>query len=241
MRLYYGQRDRKTTACEVLLNNRAWDEVQSEMAAIGWPTGEEFYSVRIFLVVEVKSGGPSVSPETAVAWLADIIAERHEFTEDEVYAAMAAAGVPDGLADRAYKFTQVAWGRALLARLGVKSSPEYTCFNASGQVEESGRLADESCFAAASRLAKDYAGAPGFRHFALMSADVNAVNKAFHAGSKPEDLVTGPAFLFLGTPTAAGSEAAQQVIAQHLASWKERFPSATTKRAVAKPWWRFWA
>lgn len=181
----------------------------------------------------------SVSPESAVARLADIVAARREFTEDEVYAALADAGVPDALADRAYKLTQIAWGRAFLDGLGVRFSPDYVCFNAAGEVIESGPLADEPCFAAASRLAPRYAGAPGFGWLALMSSDVHAVNSALNAGSQPEDLVTAPAFVFLEPPTAAGMENAQRVISQRMAALAG--PSTTAKPASAprKPWWRF--
>jgi hypothetical protein len=239
VRLYYGQMQGRPMACEVLLNNDVWEEMQSEMAAVAWPVGEEFYSVRVFLVIQVSNGG-SVSPETAVAWLADIVAAWDEFTEEEVYSAMADAGVADAVADRAYKFTQLAWGRALLAGLGVRFSPEYVCFNASGEVVESGRLTDERCFAAASRLAERYASTPGFKRLALMSADVNAVNNALHRGSKPEDLVTAPAFLFLEAPTAAGMEKAQGVIAQYVDALPQPSRAAERKPASAKPWWRFW-
>src|SRR6266849_4272136 len=234
VRLYYAQMQGKAMACEVLLDNDVWEDMQSEMAAIDWPSGDEFYSVRVFLVIQVQPRG-LVSPDTAVAWLADIVASRNEFTEDEVYSALADAGVPGALADRAYKFTQIAWARSLLARLGVQFSPEYVCFDASGKIVESGRLADESCFAAASRLAARYASAPGLRRLALMSADLRAVNEALNKGSKPEDLVTTPAFLFLEAPTAAGMENARRVIDRHMAA----AAAATPKSAPAKPWWRF--
>jgi Family of unknown function (DUF6348) len=240
VRLYYAQMQGKAIACEVLRNNDVWNEMQSEMTRTDWPPGEEFYSLRIFLVIQVLETGGSVSPETAVAWLADIIAARDDFTEDEAYAALAEAGVPAALADRAYKFTQIAWGRALLAGIGVQFSPEYIWFNGSGEVAESGRMADEPCFVAASRLGERYAGAPGFKRLALMSADVHAVNNALHHGSKPEDLVTAPAALFLAAPTAAGMENARQVIAQHLAKVPKPSASARAKPASAKPWWRFW-
>jgi hypothetical protein len=52
VRLYYGQRQRKTMACEVLLDNEPWEELQAEMAAIDWPPGEAFYGVRLFLVIQ---------------------------------------------------------------------------------------------------------------------------------------------------------------------------------------------
>jgi hypothetical protein len=210
VRLYYAHMEGKTMDCEVLLDNNVWEDMQSEMAALDWPSGDDFYSVRVFLVIEVQPGG-IVTPDTAVAWLADILASWDEFTEDGVYSALADAGVPGALADRAYKFTQIAWGRSVLARLGVQSS----------------------------RLAERSAGAPGFRRLALMSADVRTVNKALNRGSKPEDLVGAPAFLFLEAPTAAGMANARRAIDQHMAAGPAA--SATPKPARAKPWWRFWS
>jgi len=239
VRLYYAHTQGKAMDCEVLLDNDVWEDMQSEMAALDWPSGDEFYSVRVFLVIEVHPGG-LVIPDTAVAWLADILASWDEFTEDEVYSALADAGVPGALADRAYKFTQIAWGRSLLAGLGVQFPPEYVCFDASGKVIESGLLADEPCFAAASRLAERYADAPGFKRLALMSADVHAVNEALNKGSKPSDLVATPAFLFLEAPTTAGMANARRVIDQHIAAGPGPAAPATPKPVPAKPWWRFW-
>ncbi|HZO89803.1 MAG TPA: DUF6348 family protein [Chthonomonadaceae bacterium] len=56
MRLYYGQRQGKTMACEVLLDNTVWEEMQTAIAALDWPPGEEFYSVRLFLVIHGQNG-----------------------------------------------------------------------------------------------------------------------------------------------------------------------------------------
>jgi hypothetical protein len=112
VRLYYAQMQGSTVTCEVLLNNYVWEEVQSEMAAAAWPSGEAFYRIRVFLVIQVQSGG-TVSPESAVAWLADLVAERQEFTEDEAYAAMAEAG-------------GVVW-KAVAARHGGGRVPSSSC------------------------------------------------------------------------------------------------------------------
>ncbi|MFL5242164.1 MAG: DUF6348 family protein [Gemmataceae bacterium] len=54
VRLYYAQMQGKAIACEVLLDNDAWEEMQAEMAAFDWPSGKDFYSVRVFLVVRDK-------------------------------------------------------------------------------------------------------------------------------------------------------------------------------------------
>ena len=110
-------------------------------------------------MIEIQKGG-AVGPEDAVAWLADILGAWHEFTEKEAYAAMADAGIPDALAARAYTFTQVAWGRTLLDGLAVELLRSTFRRDASGTIVESGDLADEPCFAAATRLAEAVQGQP---------------------------------------------------------------------------------
>jgi hypothetical protein len=216
IRVYYAQMQGKALACEVLLDNVTWEEMQSALAADFWPSADEFYSARLFLVVRIQRDA-DVSPETAVEWLSDIVAARQEFTDDDIYAVLADAGVSDRLADRAFKFTQIAWGRALLDGLGVRFPPEYFWLNGRGEVVESGLLADDPCFAAASRLTPQYAGSPGFMRLAAASADVNAVNNALNAGSDPKNLATSPAFLFLEAPTADGLKRAQETIHRELA------------------------
>ena len=155
-----------------------------------------------------------MAPEAAVARLAEIIVSLAEFTEDDLYAAMSAAGIPGLVADRAYKFTQTAWGRAFLGDLGLQLGTDYLCFNGSGEVIESGRLADQPYFAAAVRLVPQYARSPGFQRFVLMSADVNSVNSALNAGSKPENLVMGPAAFFMESPTTAGMDKARRLLSE---------------------------
>jgi len=54
VRVFYAQIGGETLACEVLLNNEVWDEMQTEMAATDWPAGEAFYSLRHFVVLQVK-------------------------------------------------------------------------------------------------------------------------------------------------------------------------------------------
>lgn len=168
-----------------------------------------------------------MTPQAAVARLAEIVTPRAEFTEDDIYAAMADAGIPESVADRAYKFTQIAWGRAFLAGMGVSFSPEYTCFNGAGAVIESGRLADQPYFAAAIAAASNYVGTPGFKLLALMAAEVHAVNELLNKGSKPENLATVAPALFMEPPTPSGIDRARQ----HLSQGPGR---------PKKPWWQFW-
>jgi len=169
-----------------------------------------------------------VTPEAAVARLVNILAARAEFTEEELYAALDAAGVPFPAADRAYKFTQIAWGRVFLDGLGIKFAPDYLCFNAAGEVIESGQLADQPHFAAALAAGRRHPPPAGLPRFALMSADVQAVNDALKSGSKPENLVAGPAALFLEPATPVGIERVRRLLSERV--------SAPAK----KSWWRFW-
>jgi hypothetical protein len=155
-----------------------------------------------------------MTPEAAVARLAEIVAAGGEFTEDGVYDGMAQAGLPGAVADRAYKFTQTAWARAVLGGMGVRFPPDYLCFDGQGELIECGPLDQEPYFVAALRLVPPYARSPGFSRLVRMSADFSAVNSALHAGSKPENLAMGPAAFFLEAATPAGVARARQVIAE---------------------------
>ena len=168
-----------------------------------------------------------MTPQAAVAYLADIVSPRAEFTESDVYAALADVGVPQPVADRAYKFTQIAWGRVLLDGMGINFSPEYICFNGVGEIIESGSLAEQPYFTAASSSASRYTGTPGFERLALMAAEVNAVNELLNRGSKPENLTMATPALFMEPPTPAGIDRARQHLLRGLGKPK-------------KPWWRFW-
>jgi hypothetical protein len=44
-------------ACEVLLDNTTWGPVQERMETAGWPAGDDFYSVRLFLILQDKEPG----------------------------------------------------------------------------------------------------------------------------------------------------------------------------------------
>src|SRR5262249_9124144 len=105
---------------------------------------------------------------------------------------MAESGVPRSVACRAYEFTMIAWGRYALAGRGIRLGADYFCFNAVGDVVESGLLADQPHFVAATALAGQYARSPGAVRLASMSSDFNAVKNALIAGRKPENLVASP-------------------------------------------------
>jgi hypothetical protein len=171
----------------------------------------------------------------------DILDTPAEFTEDQVYAAMVDAGIPGPVADRAYKFTQIAWGRVFLDGLGVQFAPDYLCFDAAGEVIESGKIANQPYFVAAMAAARRQPPPAGLPRMALMSADVRTVNQALNSGSKPEDLVTGPSALFMEPPTPAGMEKVRRLLRERLSAVSRRSGSEAGQSASGKkPWWWFW-
>ena len=251
-RLYYAQDGGRTTVCEVLLDNSDWESVQEEMQGFAWTPAAAFYSLRVFLVIEVGVGDPD-SPENTVLRLAEILAVCPIADEDVIYEAMANAGIDAATADRAYKFTQTAWGQLLLRAADVTFPPDYIYFDAEGNVAERGLLRDEPFFNAASQIAAWYARTPAFQPsflgLAMRSAAFNAVKLAADAGGKLSEMEMGAAFLFLSTPTEAGATRARKTMDEYMAAIPRRAPVAVPEPVsppvsppaapTKKPWWQF--
>jgi len=51
LRLFYAQQQGNMLACEVLRDNDIWIAAQAAAAAADWAPGEEFYSVRLFVMI----------------------------------------------------------------------------------------------------------------------------------------------------------------------------------------------
>jgi hypothetical protein len=62
IRLYYAQIRKQMAACEVLLDNTTWGPVQERMETAGWPAEDDFYSVRLFLILRDKESAARTQP-----------------------------------------------------------------------------------------------------------------------------------------------------------------------------------
>ena len=71
------------------------------------------------------------------------------------------------------------------------------------------------------------------KNVALTSSEVNVINDALNAGSKPENLQLFPAVI----PDPGTSDDAIQRAMEQLVGRAEQEYAAIKK---AKPWWRFW-
>lgn len=203
--------------------------------------------------ISQEVGGHSVrenmdpsTPEGAISLLAFAVEARPNATDKELMQALRLGGVPEPLAARTMAFTPTAWGRLLLDGMGIAFSPEFVIFDSQGSVAESGLLAGQPDFAAATRLGPQYMGTAAFERLALSSGEVDAINQLLHKGEKPEDVILAPAFVFLEPISNAGLKRAQKVMDQYTSALTPQVegntPMAESAATLAtrKPWWRFW-
>ena len=107
-------------------------------------------------------------------------------TDDIVRVALIRAGLSRAEAAAAVRFVPLALGRAILLEgLGAELPDSYLLVH--GDAREERKLADEPFFAETLKLASQLGPAAG--QVALASSEVQAVNAALNAGSRPEDLV----------------------------------------------------
>ncbi len=52
IRMYYAQMKNQQLACEVRLDNMTWEQIQEEMAAYDWPKSQDFFSLRLFMIIQ---------------------------------------------------------------------------------------------------------------------------------------------------------------------------------------------
>lgn len=227
VRVYFAQNHGKHVVLEVLRNNQDWDELKTPLTSLAWPLHQDFYSCRIFFMVLGAKGHHTTPESCAVTKLVEIVNESHsaEFDETRILEKMVDAGIPGRQAERALRFTQVAWGRLLLASLQITFSPIYLYFDANGNLVESDQVETEPFYSVAYTLAPRYLSTPAFKQLAASSADVQAVNQALHQGVEVRGGRMGPSFLFLEQPNEEGWRRAQQASEQHLVATWNKIPS----------------
>jgi hypothetical protein len=174
IRAFHAASDGKRMVLEILRDNVPWPEAAAALDSAPWPITDGFVSVRTFLVVR---GGLDITQ--VAAWMA-------ELDDDAVIERLVAGGHSRRDAGLAVVFLPLAFGRSLLAPLGV----EIAATAMLGETEIV--LADDPLYrAAADHAARVHASGPDelFRALAFRSSEVSAVNQALNAGSQAADLV----------------------------------------------------
>jgi hypothetical protein len=183
LRVYCARSPDGDHTTEVLLDNEAWPLLAERLAAWPWPGGEEFYSARVFLVVDRGFDTARAVP---------VIAQLSERPDEEIIDALVALGAPRPQAIALCDFLPCAFGRPVLAKMGISASEEAELHEGDAP-PRTVRLRDDAVFADALALAEEaYAHgtiAPDlYRALVLRSAELQAVHQALQGGAQPADL-----------------------------------------------------
>ena len=111
---------------------------------------------------------------------------------DGLVDALCAQGHDRRLAMRVVEFMPLAFVRVLLAGTGVELSDRYIRAGQEGQADTERPLADEPVYRATLDLAESGLSREELLAVAGGAAELNAINQALNAGSRPEDLTCGP-------------------------------------------------
>jgi hypothetical protein len=232
VRIYRAQDSGRTMEIEVLLDNDTWPAMQKAAAGFEWPKADGFASVRLFLIIrdQDRPAGPDV------AELAGIIARMPGAGDDAVFDELVRRGASEVVAEQAIALIPLAFGRALLAQMGSKTSV-HCILIAKDKQQRTLRLDRFPMFREAMRLANDAsrygtAAPEAFSALAMRSVEVIMLNKMLHAGSKAQNLVmTPPAIIVVNEWEADAGPSATLSAAT---------TTATTFASPKKPWWKFW-
>lgn len=165
-----------------------------------------------------------MTPEQTVDKLIEIMMAMPELSSNAIYAAMQRAGIPHPSGHLAYMFTQNAWGYAAIDGMGIKPCDEYFLLDTEGNVVEEGQPSKNPYYVAASKLAPQYNQTQAFRYMAQTSSVIRTVDAALKQGSKPENLIMMPSYIFLGSPTETGMNNLNKLMSDYAAKLRERYP-----------------
>lgn len=152
---------------------------------------------------------------TAIRLAVPILAEHGRADSGIVRSSLLRAGLSSEQAHDAIRFVPIAFGRQILAGMGVALPDSYIRVRAVDGRREEKPLAEEPFYREAVKSAPKLGSELGgdvFTTVALLSSELQAVNEALNAGANAEDLVASPPLIEWNRP-----------------------PS------LPPPWWKFWA
>lgn len=178
LRLYLARQGSGAMTSEALLDNEIWPDMQQAMAHFAWPAAGDFYSIRLFLVVQ---GG------VGLAEACTVIGRNGDPGAVEELVAM---GATPRHATLLYSLVTLAFGRRLMTGLNVVF-PDKFLLRTPGGRQELRLLAGEPLFREAAALAQSrrQLSRDQFAAIALQSPEVMAVNDALNNGSSEAGLM----------------------------------------------------
>lgn len=100
--------------------------------------------------------------------------------------------ISDHLAEECIVFSPLAWGRPIIAELGIRYSEQYRLHSLISNHEQEFALDNEPVFVWATLMISLYRTEQRnelFKRVSMRSAEINAINKAIKAGHRLEDLI----------------------------------------------------
>jgi hypothetical protein len=126
---------------------------------------------------------------SAIQRAVPILAERGQLDRDMLLPWLIRGGLSKADAHDAIRFIPLAFGRALLAGMGVDLPDTYIRVSAAGREEIA--LQNEPFFHETLAMIPQFGG-DAMGAIAPQSPEVSAINQALHAGAQPEYLVASP-------------------------------------------------
>jgi len=154
---------------------------------------------------------------------------------EEAATMLKSEGIDGDLVNRAITFVPLAFGRVIFGSLGPSFPPHYMRIRRDGVVEEGLKLMHEPVFARSMALCSQFMEG-GFleavKRISVTGPELNAINKALCAGSKPNDLTLSPSIVIEPGVDDAALERALNRLHE-----RAEPPQPTTP---TRPWWKLW-
>lgn len=232
LRVYYAQNRSQPMMLEVLLDNEEWPELKAALEKAPWPHGKDFFSQRLFLVLQ---GGVDVS--RAVAAFVD----PPERDEELIIQELRAQGATPLEAEKLVAYLPLAFAQVVVRDMGSRFPDSARFLTEGTQIERPVFLPEEPLWLESIRLAEKARAGESltreqFNAIALRSGTIDVLDNALRAGSRPENLVFTPALITLSAEAAA--ELHNQVPAIRPPAPASQPPG--TPAPSRRPWWKFW-
>lgn len=184
IRLVIAQEDAEVVT-EVLLDSEPWAHGQAALSELAWPASPDYYSARIFLVLQ---GGLDVGRAVA-----DLIAGAGG-DDTALTAALLERGVDETDAAMMVGLIPIAFGRVMLAHLEVPFAPEADLTSRASGASHRVRLEDQPIFTEATWFAeRGTLSQDQFLAIALRSPELRLIHEAEKAGTALDSLALSPA------------------------------------------------
>lgn len=182
VRLFYSQVNFETTVCEVLLDNEYWIPIQTLTETFNFPSQEDFYSFRLFMIINNGVDAKRVAKFVGSS-----------LVYDDVFETLSKMGLSSLDIEKSYAFIPEAFGR-VFAKQTLNLNGGFS--NDAGLINDNKDnididLTKEPIYNQALQIAQELDGkawSNTAKQLAMQSACMNSINNALNQGEEIEDI-----------------------------------------------------